>query len=535
MVLEELLTKLITTRITDPITTLCQSLIILTQWYFSALQHIIRQVLNQPEMWNHQGNNVEVILRNINRICNENKCTCLLFIASSEEGHHWNTLTSDFHAVVTAVAELTASQQLQQPGYHIQGVLKEVEESFPFFQDKQVKLRYLLAKNIEEPFPVNYRISLELMLTHRKSVLFSNCTPDSAYDIISEIQSCLHLSLEDTVKVILSVGLDAVCYETQQYKWGAVFFVRIPSLLQKFLPKLLNGFYPILIDFMNERRVQLNQSQKLRCYFESFISAIMEAGLISRLEAEGIISFQRDKSSLLGEVTVAKNQLDKILSGRNEKVQKIVDLIEKSPVDIDCVLYCAAATGRLTQLTGILLNVVTQEQNKDTIFGLCFLTIFRMISIFGQRAVFKDISGPHGISHQNPIMSWFEQNWTDDGFSVYEKKMDQNRPDMEQILTKLFEPPKKGNDHCGPAISLLTDTQTIINMLIVANSRGNIDSEKVKIAITTLRDNSRVGFMIAFTTLLRLSLNGDSKISSQAKLYLPLYVNLRAKTKTSQV
>lgn len=393
MILEELLNKLVSTRVTDPISPLCQSLIILTQWFFNALCHIIQQVLDQPEMWNHQGNNVEIILRNLNRICNENKCTCLLFIACAEESHQWSNLTQEFHAVANAVQRLTSSQQLPQAEYQIRHVLKQVEDTLPLFQDKQGKLRYLLSKDIETPFPVNYRISLELMLSHRKSVLFSNSSPDAAFQIISEIQSCLHLSTEDTVKVILAVGLDAINYEEEQYKWGAIFFVRIPGLLHFFLPKLLNGFYPILIDFMNEKRVRLNQSQKLRGFFESFITAIMEAQLISVQEAEGIIPFQRENvSSLLGEVTAAKNHVDKIISARTEKVQKLVDLIEKSPSDFDCVLYCAAASGRLTQLTSIILNIALQEQNKDAIFGICFLVIFRMISLFGQRTIFKVVA-----------------------------------------------------------------------------------------------------------------------------------------------
>ena len=88
----------------------------------------------------------------------------------------------------------------------------------------------------------------------------------------------------------MDVGLSAVNFELEEFKWGSIFFIRIPSLLQFFTPKLMNGFYPVLIEFMNEKRVKLNQSQKLRSYFESFIAALMECQLISVQEAEGIIS-----------------------------------------------------------------------------------------------------------------------------------------------------------------------------------------------------------------------------------------------------
>lgn len=133
------------------------------------------------------------------------------------------------------------------------------------------------------------------------------------------------------------------------------------------------------------------------------------------------------------------------------------------------------------------------------------------------------------------IMSWFEHNWSEDGLSMYEKKMEPNSPEVEQIITKLLDPPKKGHDHCGPAITVFQHAPTIVHMLLVANSRGTIENEKVKLALTTLRDTSRVGFMVAFTALLRLSVNGDSKISEKAKLYISLYCQPKFKSKCSQV
>ena len=161
--------------------------------------------------------------------------------------------------MASAVQRLSSCQALQDPAYQIRHVLKQVEDALPLFQETKGtfpgKLRYLLSKDMEVPFPVNYRISLELLLAQRRSVLFANSTPETCFQIVSELQSCLHLSAEETVKVILSVGLDALSEEAEQFKWAVLFFLRIPSLLQFFVShqKLLNGFYPILIDFMNEK------------------------------------------------------------------------------------------------------------------------------------------------------------------------------------------------------------------------------------------------------------------------------------------
>ena len=90
-------------------------------------------------------------------------------------------------------------------------------------------------------------------------------------------------------------------------------------------------------------------------------------------------------------INAAKVQLDKILAARSEKPSKTVDLFEKSPCDIDFIIHVAAASGRLSALTSVLLNLANQEQGKDAVLGLCFLVLFRMCSLFGVRPVFKDI------------------------------------------------------------------------------------------------------------------------------------------------
>ena len=59
------------------------------------------------------------------------------------------------------------------------------------------------------------------------------------------------------------------------------------------MPKLINGFYSILIEFVNEKRVVLNQSEELNHFLESFVSILLESQLITLQEAENLTNFQR--------------------------------------------------------------------------------------------------------------------------------------------------------------------------------------------------------------------------------------------------
>ena len=59
-IIESLLLKFCDNRLSDPVSSLCQSLITLTQWLFSALTRVIQHVNmldvhTQPDMWNHQA------------------------------------------------------------------------------------------------------------------------------------------------------------------------------------------------------------------------------------------------------------------------------------------------------------------------------------------------------------------------------------------------------------------------------------------------------------------------------------------------
>ena len=93
--------------------------------------------------------------------------------------------------------------------------------------------------------------------------------------------------------VILGVGLEAISHKKNEAKWASCFFLRVPLLLQYFVPKLINGFYSILIEFVNEKRVVLNQSEELNHFLESFVSILLESQLITLQEAENLTNFQR--------------------------------------------------------------------------------------------------------------------------------------------------------------------------------------------------------------------------------------------------
>ena len=93
------------------------------------------------------------------------------------------------------------------------------------------------------------------------------------------------------------MGLEAISHKKNEAAWASCFFLRVPLLLQYFVPKLINGFYPILIEFVNEKRVVLNQSEELNHYLESFVSILLESQLITMEEAGNLITFQRQEAA----------------------------------------------------------------------------------------------------------------------------------------------------------------------------------------------------------------------------------------------
>ena len=134
------------------------------------------------------------------------------------------------------------------------------------------------------------------------------------------------------------------------------------------------------------------------------------------------------------------------------------------------------------------------------------------------------------------MVIWIENNLTECGNLNLEKKLDTAvTVEVEQMISKLFESPKKGNDFLGKASSILASAPVAVNLILLANSRGNIDNEKVTTLLSTLRDQSRIGFMVGFVTLIRMALNGDKAVQQQAKKFIPLYFHAKYKSKNSQV
>ena len=139
------------------------------------------------------------------------------------------------------------------------------------------------------------------------------------------------------------------------------------------------------------------------------------------------------------------------------------------------------------------------------------------------------------MPHQHPILEWFEDNWNEDGLSLAHASPKTNSDDIEQIVAKVLDPPKKGHDHCGSAATLLSDAGTLTYFLVLATSQGKIPADKVKVALTTLRDHSRIGYLISFVTLLRIFVSGEEEMVQAARQFATLFLNTKLKSKLSQV
>ena len=124
--------------------------------------------------------------------------------------------------------------------------------------------------------------------------------------------------------------------------------------------------------------------------------------------------------------------------------------------------------------------------------------------------------------------------------------------EVEVLLQKLFEPPKKGNDHCGNPSQVLKTASKAIDLLLKAkvyNPQSGeltssdefftknflVDDEKLFTALMTLRDNSRVGFMVAYARLVQLALAAETPLALKAQYCLVAYQNPKYKSKMTQV
>ena len=62
-----------------------------------------------------------------------------------------------------------------------------------------------------------------------------------------------------------------------------------------------------------------------------------------------------------------------------------------------------------------------------------------------------------------------------------------------------------------------------------------VDDEKLFTALMTLRDNSRVGFMVAYARLVQLALASETPLALKAQYCLVAYQNPKYKSKMTQV
>ena len=128
---------------------------------------------------------------------------------------------------------------LPQIAQEVAFCLKEVEENL--FDIAPAKLKRLMAKEISTPFEIDQKLSLEILLSHQNSPLYINSTPEAAAKIIDDIRSCFQLSVDETIRVLIHVGIKAVDHMTQRGKWVSIMYIKIPSILSQFASQ--NLFY----------------------------------------------------------------------------------------------------------------------------------------------------------------------------------------------------------------------------------------------------------------------------------------------------
>ena len=146
--------------------------------------------------------------------------------ASISEEQYWSQLHHEF----TGLAQ--DYKMLPQIANEVAFCLKEVEENL--FDISPAKLKRLMAKDISTPFEIDQKLSLEILLSHQNSPLYINSTPEAAAKIIDDIRSCFQLSVDETIRVLIHVGIKAVDHMTQRGKWVSIMYIKIPSILSQF-------------------------------------------------------------------------------------------------------------------------------------------------------------------------------------------------------------------------------------------------------------------------------------------------------------
>lgn len=207
----------------------------------------------------------------------------------------------------------------------------------------------------------------------------------------------------------------------------------------------------------------------------------------------------------------------------------MIDHLEKMTVDLDTLLYVGAAGGYLTKLVGLLINLSQQETSKDSIFGSCFLVLFRIQCLFGNEPF-------RVISAQSSITNWLKIFFHDTKIKKYHEDPSQQQLEfIEQALSKLNDVPSRGADHAGPASSVLDVSYSLIFTIITATSQGLCPEEKAHQLFCNLRDHSRTGFIACYLVLAQIASEGNSQNAILASKMLPLYksAKLRSKLATS--
>lgn len=84
-----------------------------------------------------------------------------------------------------------------------------------------------------------------------------------------------------------------------------------------------------------------------------------------------------------------------------------------------------------------------------------------MVHIYGKAAVFKDIN-----TQNFHLVSWFETYFPEDRLSKTQIPTDDvSLADIEVLLQKAADPPKKGNDHLGAPVNVMKVAPKMIEMM----------------------------------------------------------------------
>ena len=137
------------------------------------------------------------------------------------------------------------------------------------------------------------------------------------------------------------------------------------------------------------------------------------------------------------------------------------------------------------------------------------------------------------------IASWFDNHFPDDHFSYSNKPNSSetvSQSDLEILLQKVLDPPKKGLDHCGQPLKVLKLAPKLVETLLQGKCLNNaIDDDRLTIALMTLRDHSRAGFMTAYMHLVQLSVNSPTYMQKSAQHFLSIFEHTKYKSKLTQV